>query len=143
MQHQFASGGTDGWLGGAVLECRPSSALSQYLMARNLVVQFPLPRRSRKTCSARLVHHRDDPTSTANQLVSGDLLHLECLQRSRHIALSDMVQGRFLGEIVENTLRQLYRQILRHVAMVVDVGTGRSALYRNAPVSIRAAHVGG
>ena len=42
-----------------------------------------------------------------------------------------------------STLRQPRWQILRHVAMVVEIGTGLAALYRNVPVSIRAGHVGG
>ena len=106
-------------------------------------VHFPLPGLSRNTRPVRLVHNRDDPTSTANRLVSGDLLHFESLRRSQNVVLSDVVRGGLLGEIVEHVLRQPRWQILRHVAMVVGFGTGLAALYRNALASIRAGHVGG
>ena len=75
--------------------------------------------------------------------MSGDVLHFESLKRSRDVVLSDVVRGGFLGEIVGHILRQPRWQALRHVAMVVGVGTGLAALYRNAPPSIRAGHVGG
>ena len=51
--------------------------MPQYLVARELEIHFPLPGLSRETCPVRLVHPRNDPTSTANRLVSGDLLHFE------------------------------------------------------------------
>ena len=41
VQHQFASGGTDGWFGGADSDCRPSSAISRGERAGG---QFPAPR---------------------------------------------------------------------------------------------------
>ena len=108
-----------------------------------LEVHFPLTGLSRETRPVRLVHHRDDPTSTANRLVSGDLLHLESLKRSQDVVLSDVVRGGFLGEIVEHILRQPRWQILRDVAMVVGGGTGLAAFYRSALASIRAGNVGG
>ena len=57
--------------------------------------------------------------------------------------LNDVVRGGYLGEIVEHILRQPRSQLLRHVAMVVGVGTGLTAWYRNAPASVRAGHFGG
>ena len=75
--------------------------------------------------------------------MSGDLLHFEYLKGSQNLVLCDVVRGGFLGEIVEHILRQPRWQILRHVVMVVGVGTGLAALYRNAPASISAGHVGG
>ena len=78
----------------------------------------------------RLVHHRDDPTLTANRLVSGDLLHFESLKGSRNVVLSDVVRGGFLGEVVEHILRQPRSQVLRRVATVVEVATVLAALYR-------------
>ena len=89
------------------------------------------------------LHHRADPTSTANGLVSGDLLHFDALKSSRKVVLSDVVRGGFLGEAVEHTLRQPRWQIFRHVAIVVGVGTGPATLHPNAPARIRARHVGG
>ena len=91
----------------------------------------------------RLVRPHDDPTSTANRLVSGDLLHFESLKRSRNVVLSDVVRGGFLGDVVEHVLRRCRWQILRHVALIVGVGTGLAELHRNAPAGIRAGHVGG
>lgn len=38
--------------------------------------------------------------------------------------MSDVVRVGFLGEIVEHILRQPRWQILRHIVMVVGVGTG-------------------
>ena len=91
----------------------------------------------------RLIQHRDDLTSTANRLASGDLLHFESLKRSRNVVLGNVVRGIFLGEIVEHILRQPRWQILRDVAMVVGGGTGLAAFYRSALASIRAGNVGG
>ena len=91
----------------------------------------------------RFVHHHDGPTSTASRLVPGDLFHFESLKRSRNVILSDVVQGRFLGEVVGYILCQALWQTLRHFATVVGFGTGLAALYRNAPASIRAENVGG
>ena len=64
--------GTDGWLGGADSECRPSSAISRGERAGG---PFPAPRTADRKPSSELVHHHHDPTSTANRLVSGDLPH--------------------------------------------------------------------
>ena len=41
VQHQFASGGTDGWFGGSDSEYRPSGAISRGERARG---PFPAPR---------------------------------------------------------------------------------------------------
>ena len=123
VRHQFASGGTGGWVGGADSECRPEA---QYLVAKKLDVHFPLPVRSGKTRPVRLVHHRDDPTSTANRWVSGGLLQFESLKRSRNVVLGNVVRGGFLGEVVEHVLRQLRWKILRHVAMVCLLYTSPS-----------------
>ena len=51
--------------------------VAQYFVEKELEVHISLPGRSRETCPVRLVHPRNDPTSTANRLVSGDLLHFE------------------------------------------------------------------
>ena len=91
----------------------------------------------------RLVHHRDDSTSTVNSLVSGDLLYFESLKRSRNVVLRNVVRGGFLGQVVQHVLTQSRWQILRHVALVVGVGTGLPTLHQNAPASIHAGHVGG
>ena len=122
-----------------LLRARP---VAQYLVAKKLEVGFPLPGRSGRARPVRLGHHRDDPTSTANRLVSGDL-HFESLKRSPNVVLGDVVRGGFLGEVADQVLRQTRWQIFRHVAMVVGVDTGLTALHRNAPPIIRAGHVGG
>ena len=54
---------------------RSAGPVAQYIVARELDVHFPLPGRSRETCPMRLVHHRYDPLSTANRLISDDFLH--------------------------------------------------------------------
>ena len=102
-------------------------------MAEKLQVHSSLPGRSRDTRPLRLVRHCDDLNSTANPLLSGDLLHFESLKRSHDVGLSDVVRGGFLGEIVEHTSRQPRCQIFGDVAMVVEVGTGLSTLCRNEP----------
>ena len=93
VQHRFASGGTDGCFGSAGSECRPSSAISRGERAGR---SFHFPGRSRETRPVRFVHHGDDPTSTANRLVSDDLFHFESLKRSRNVVLSNMVREGFL-----------------------------------------------
>ena len=141
MQRQLASGGTEGWFDCADSECRPSSAESRDERAGG---NLPLPGRSKEIDPVRLVQHRDELTSTtASRLVSGNLLQFESLKRSRNGVLSDVVRGGFPGEIVELVMRQPRWQILRHVVMVVGVGTGLAALYRNSQASIRAGRVGG
>ena len=90
-------------VGGAGSSARP---VAPYLVAKTLEVYYPLPGRSRETRPVRFVHHRDDPTSTVNRMVSGDLLHFESLKKSRNVVLSDVARGGFLGEVVEHLLRQ-------------------------------------
>ena len=85
---------------------RSARPVTQYLVGKKLEVHFLLPERSRETRPVRLVHHCDDPTSTANQLVSDYILRFESLKRSRNVVLSDVVRGGFLGEVVEHVLRQ-------------------------------------
>ena len=128
---------------GLAVLIRSAWPVAPHLLAKKLDVHFPFPERSREARPVRIVHHRDDPTSTANRLVSSDFLQFESLKRSRNVVLSDAVRGGFLGEIVENVLDQPRWQIPWHVAMVVGVSTGLAALYLNAPASIRAGHVGG
>ena len=53
-----------------------------------------------------------------------------------------MNRGGFLEEVVEHVLLQPRREILWHVAAVVEVGKGLVALYRHAPTSISAGHIG-
>ena len=84
---------------------RSARPVAQYHVSKKLEVRFPLPARSRKTRTVRLVHHRDDPTSTVNRFVPGDLLHFESLKRSRNVVLSDVVRGGFIGEVVEHVMR--------------------------------------
>ena len=91
---------------------RSAHPVAQYVVAKNLEVHFPLLGRSGKTRPVRLAHNRDDPTSTANRLVSRDLLHFESSKRSRNVVLSNVVRGGFLGGIVEHVLRQTRWQIL-------------------------------
>ena len=117
--------------------------MAQYLVAKKLEVHFSLPGRSREARPMRPVHHRDDPTLTANRLVSGDLVHFESFKRGRNVVLSDVVWRGVLGGIVGHILRQSRWQILRHVAMVVGIDTGLAALYQNVPASIRTGNVGG
>ena len=57
---------------GLTVLIRSAGPAAQCLVARELGVHFPLPGRSRETRPVRLVHHRDDPTSTTNRLVSRD-----------------------------------------------------------------------
>ena len=85
---------------------RSVDLVTQYIVAKELEVYFPLPGRSRETRPVRLVHSHDDPTSTANRLVSGDLRHFESLKRSRNVVLGDMVRGGVLGEVADHILRQ-------------------------------------
>ena len=87
---------------GLAVLIRSAGPVAQCLVVREREVHFPLSGRSREACPVRLVHHRDDPTSTANRLVSGDLVHFECLKRSRNVVLSVVVRGGFLGKIVEH-----------------------------------------
>ena len=70
---------------GLAVMIQSSCPMAQYHVVRELEVHSSLPGRSRETCPVRLVHHRHDPTSTANRLVSGDLLHFESLKRSRNV----------------------------------------------------------
>ena len=123
---------------GVAVLVRTSHLVTQYLGPKKLKVHFPLQGRSRETRPVRLVHHRDNPTSTASRLVSGDLLTLDSLKRSQNAVLSDVVEGDFLDNLFDHVLRQSHWQILRHVALVVGVGTGLAALHRNAPAIIRA-----
>ena len=128
---------------GLAVLIRSARPVAQYLVTKMLEVHFSLPGRSRKTRPVRLVHHRDDPISITNRLVSGDLLHFDWLKRNRNVVLSNVVRGRFLEERVKHVLRQSPWQILRPVAMFVGVGTGLAALHRKAPASIHAGNVGG
>ena len=85
---------------GLAVLVRSARPVAQYLVAKKLEVHFPLPGRSRETRPVRLVHHRDDPTSTANRLVSGDLLHFESSKRGRNVVLSDVIRGGFLEKLL-------------------------------------------
>ena len=74
-----------------VRNARPVTA--QYLVAKNMKIQFPLPGRPRETRPVRFVHPRDDPTLTTNRLVSGDIFHFESSKRNRNVVLSNVVRG--------------------------------------------------
>ena len=117
--------------------------VAQYFVTRELEVHFPRPGRSRETRPVRLVYQRDDPTLTSNRLVSGFLLHVESLKRSRNVVLRNVVPGGGRGEIDKHILRRPRWQLLRQVALAVGVGTGLAAWYRNAPATIHSGHVGG
>ena len=62
---------------GLAVLVRIAHPVAQYLVAKKLEVHFPFPGWSTETRLVRLVHRRDDPTSTKNRLVSGDLFHLK------------------------------------------------------------------
>ena len=81
---------------GLAVWVRGASPVAQYVVAKKLEAHFPLPGQSREIRQVRLVHHCDNPTSTTNRLVSGNLLHFESLKRSRNIVLIDVVRERFL-----------------------------------------------
>ena len=68
---------------GLTVPIRHAGPVAQYIVTEKLEVHFLLPEGSRETRPVRLAHHGDDPTSTANRLVSVDLLHFESLKRSR------------------------------------------------------------
>ena len=74
--------------------------------ARVLEVPFPLPEWFRESHTMRLVQRRDDATSPADRLVTGDLLHFKPLEGSRNVVLNDVVQRGFLGKVVEHVRRQ-------------------------------------
>ena len=89
----------------------------------------------------RLAHQSDDPVSTRDRLVSGDLRHFEALKRRRTFVLSYVIRGGgVLGEAAEHILRQPHREILGHVDTVVGVGTGLAARRRNVAVGICTGH---
>ena len=93
--------------------------VAKLFVARKLKAHFPFPGPMGCSCPVRLVHHRDDATSTSNRLVSGSRFHFEWLMGGRSVVLGDVARGGFLGEVVKHVLRQARRQILRHVATVV------------------------
>ena len=76
----------------------------------------------------RLLYHRDNPTSTGNRLVSGDLLQFVWLKRSGNVVLNGAVRAEVLGKIIEHELHQPRWEILRHVAKVFVVNRGLAAL---------------
>ena len=78
---------------GVAVLVKSARPVAQYLVAKKLEVHFLLSGQSKKTRPVRLVRHRDDPTSTANRLVFGDLLHFESLKKSRNVVLSEVVRG--------------------------------------------------
>ena len=59
-----------------------ASPIAQYLVTREQDDRFPFTRRFRKPRPMRLVHHGDESTSTANRLVSGDILNRESFKGS-------------------------------------------------------------
>ena len=61
-QHQFASGSTDG----LAMLIWSAGLAAPNLVEKELEVHFPFPGRPRDICLVRLVHHRDDSTSTVN-----------------------------------------------------------------------------
>ena len=85
---------------GLAMLIRSAGPVARYILARELEVLFPPSRRSRETRPVRLVHHRDDPISTANRFMSGDLLHLGSLKGSGNVVLSDVVLGRLLHKLL-------------------------------------------
>ena len=49
---------------GLAVLIQSDNPVAQNLMSREMELHFPLPGRSREICPVRLVHHRDDLTST-------------------------------------------------------------------------------
>ena len=74
---------------------RSAGPVAQNLVVRKLAweVYFPFPGRLRESRSNHLVRHRDDPVSTTDRLVLGDILHFEPYKRIRNVGLSDVVRG--------------------------------------------------
>ena len=65
---------------GLAVQVWSTGPVAQALVAIELEANFPLSGRSTESTPMRLVHHRDDPISIPNRLVSGDLLHSESLK---------------------------------------------------------------
>ena len=84
---------------------RGAGPVAQDTVARELMVHFPYPGRARESRSVRLVHHRDDSTSTTNPLVSGDLLHFLPFKRSRTSYWVTWYEGAFPEKLLSIILR--------------------------------------
>ena len=78
---------------GLAVLVRGAGPVAQNFVARKLKVHFPFPGWTGWSCLVRLVHHRDDDTSTSNRFVSGNLFHVESLKRGRNVVLGDVVRG--------------------------------------------------
>ena len=74
--------------------------------------------------------------------MTGDLVHLQVLDRSGNDVLSDVVRRGFLGKIVEHVLRQPRRYVFGNIPAVVGVGAGFGALECNTKTIVRTRQVG-
>ena len=104
MPPRPAFSGRGGWFGGAGPGFRPNNA--RCAGAGEVEVYFPLPGRFGESRPMRLVKHRDGATSPPHRLVTSDLLHLQPLEGSRNVVLSDVVRRGLLEKIVEHVLCQ-------------------------------------
>lgn len=73
--------------------------IEHHLPARELEVDLSLPTWARDFRPMGLVHHRGEPTSIADRVMAGDLLHLKSLE-GRNIFLGDVIQGGSLAKLL-------------------------------------------
>lgn len=67
------------------------------------------------------VHDRDNITSLPDSLVSGDVLHLEPLDRRHDVSHHHMIGWGLVGEVVENIMAKFGRQETWHVLAVMRI----------------------
>ena len=108
---------------GLVVVARGAGPVAKTSIPRELKAHFLFPGRSRGSCPVRLVHYRNDTTSTSNRLVPGNRFNFESLKSSRNVALGYLVGGEFLGEVAEHVLRQPRWHLLRHVTTAMGAGS--------------------
>ena len=73
----------------------------------------------------------------------GDRLGCKSLERRRIVTLSDVMRGRFLGEVVEYVLRQPHRYIFEQGFTAVGDGTGFATGHEDSEVGIPGGHAQG
>ena len=75
--------------------------------------------------------------------MTSDLLHLQPLEGSRNVVLSDVVRWGLLGNSVEHNHTVSAPPVgIGHVPAVVGVGTGCAALDGHTPTSVRTRQAG-